>query len=307
MASRASYTIPKRPGPRRDEGFFGPDALAWEIVRHPVVLVGGLRNAAYTALLSGVAQAVYDHSKHMIDPITRAKETAYWVYASIFADTVEAHRAGKWVEGLHRKATGYDPVTRSDYSPLLPHLAIAGHCLIWDSQLVAYETYVRKLSDAEREQYWQEGLRIPPLLGIDSTIIPQTYADWQRYYSEQIRPSLAFSVAGHAIVDFTYGVRWAPIWARPFAWAVFTALEELTLPTLGPVELNAYGKKRSSARLALTQALGRPIAKVAAAPRVRHWIELWLGKRIHELMTEAREIERAHWRDRQRVSPGAVA
>lgn len=286
--------IPKRPGPRCDDGFFGPGTLAWEITGHPVVALAGWRNVIYTALSSGVSQAVVDHSKHMFDPWSRIQETSYWVFVSVFGDTVEVRRAGKWVEGLHRGAKGYDPAAGRDYSPFREDLAIAGHGLIWDSQLAAYETYVRKLSPEEREQYWREGLRIPELIGIDPQLIPQTYAEWQRHLNETIRPGLSYSTAGHRIYDFTTSAEWVPWWGRPQLRLLLTLMDELTLPTIGPVERTVYGKPRSAWRLALTRQVGTQLATLAGHPIPRNLIERLLGARIHEFMEEARHIDRQH-------------
>ena len=291
-----SVKIPARPAPRQDAGFFGPESITWEIVGHPVVAVAGMRNVVYSALSSEVSTAVRDHSKHMVDPLSRVKETAYWVYASVFADTIEARRAGKWVEGLHRKATGYDPVSRTEYSPLRDDLAIAGHCLIWESQLIAYETYVRKLTPAEREQYWIEGLRVPELLGIEPAIIPPTWAAWQEHYESTIVPHMNYSAAAHTLVDFTRSARYVPFWARPVMKLALAGLEELTTATLGPTERAMYGIPRSAARLAVIRAAGRMLAAVAALPPVRDGIELYLGRRIHEMMNEARSIAKNHQR-----------
>lgn len=288
--AREGVKIPKRPGPRCDDGIFGPDSLAWEINGNPVAAIGGWRNVIYSALSSGVSQAVVDHSKQMVDPWSRVRETAYWMYVSVFGDSVEARRAGKWVEGLHRRATGYDPAAGRDYSPMRDDLAIAGHCLIWDSNLAAYETYVRPLSAIEREQYWQEGLRIPELLGIDPTIMPQTYADWQRYLDEEIRPGLSYSIAGRRIYHFTTAATWSPFWCRSLVRMLFLLVDELTLATIGPIERTAYGKPRAAWRLALARIAGNRIAAFVALPVVRDRAERALGERIHELMNEAREI-----------------
>ncbi|WP_100461186.1 oxygenase MpaB family protein [Mycobacteroides abscessus] len=296
VTAREGVKIPKSPGPRCDDGLFGPGSITWEVAGHPVVGLAGWRNAIYTALSSGVSQAVVDHSKQMIDPWSRVRETAYWVYISVFSDTVEARRAGKWVEGMHRKSTGYDPVAGRDYSPFREDLAIAGHCLIWDSQLAAYETYVRVLSDAEREQYWQEGLRIPELLGIDPQIMPQTYADWLRYLDSVIRPGLSYSIAGHKIYDFTVSATWVPFWGRPAVRLLFRLVDELTLATLGPIERTTYGKPRSPWRLALTRRAGVKIAALTARPALRNLIERALGARIHKVMSEARKIDNGQFR-----------
>lgn len=75
---------PARPGPRKDEGYFGPGSITWESTGTRSWRVSAIHGAAYTALSSETSQAVVDHSKQFTDPIGRATETAYWMVASVF-------------------------------------------------------------------------------------------------------------------------------------------------------------------------------------------------------------------------------
>jgi uncharacterized protein (DUF2236 family) len=287
-------TIPKRHTPRADNGLFGPSSLTWEVMGHPISVIGASRSAVYTALGSAVAQAVCDHSIFFDDPLTRTQETAYWSYTSVFGDTEEARRAGKWVQGKHAKVVGYDPVSRSDYSPSRPDLAIAGHCLIWDSNLAAFETYVRRLSDSERDIYWREGFLAAQLLDIELSTLPQTWDQWRHYYQTHIAPALNYSAAGNRIIISTKAARFAPAWARPLVKAGVWLSQELTLATLSPTERQVFGNPRSAARTALTRQLGALLATLLNTPPLRHPLERSLGGNAHELLTEARRIQREH-------------
>jgi uncharacterized protein (DUF2236 family) len=288
---RQRMVIPARLGPRRDPGFFGPDSVTWQVFANPVVvLIGAARNVLYTALSSEVSHAVNDHSTHYLDPINRALETIYWMYATPFGDTEEARRVGLWVQGRHAKVTGIDPVTNTDYSPSRPDLARKAHGLIWEASLIAYETYVHPLSVAQRDQYWREGFATAELLGIDTATLPPTWDAWRDYYDTEILPRLNLSPAAHRLVQFTStGGFMSPLTRPPFRLA-WNLLIELTLTTVGPTERGVFGQPRGNARLAATRHLGRGLVAAAALPPVRDEIERTYGPRIHELLSEARAI-----------------
>lgn len=297
--------IPARPGPRQDDGFFGPDSVTWEISRHPIVtLVNAMNGAAYTALSSETSQAVVDHSKQFTDPIGRSKESVYWLITSVFGDKADATRAGKWVYGKHTPVKGNDPVSNTKYSPHRPDLALSGHCLIWDGSIRAYEAYVRKLSANEIDQFWREGLIAAQLMGIDTETavsmfgsapvpFPHTRAEWLDIYEKHIHPRLNLSSAARSIIDSTGSGFFAPRWARPGFKAAFWASNELMVAVMDPRARAIYGRPRSDLRAASTRAAGRPLARLLELPPVREGFERGLlGERCHELLTEARAIRR---------------
>lgn len=297
--------IPARPGPRQDDGFFGPGSLTWEIQGHPMTLLVGAVNAAmYTALSSEVSQAVVDHSKQFTDPYARAQETAYWVVASAFADTAEATRAGKWVQGVHRPVAGRDPVSNTDYSPSRPDLALAGHCLIMDGNIRAFQAYGRKLSDAEIARYWREGLIIARLLGIDTESpvsfngaaavpFPQSYEQWLPIYDTAIAPRLNLSAAARKIIDSTESGFFVPWWGRPAYTAAYSATIEATVAVMRPEARAILGKPRSAWQAAAARTAGRQFGRLLDVPAARDGLERGLlGPRCHELLTEARAIQR---------------
>ena len=260
------------------------------------MFVSNMRNVVYSALSSEVSQAVLDHSKQMSDPIGRARETSYWVYASVFADTQEAARAGKFVQGRHRKVKGHDPISRSEYSPSRPDLAVMAHCLIWESNLLAYETYVREFTAAERERYWQEGMIVAELLEIDVETLPQTWEAWRSYYESEVRPRLNYSAAAQQVIAFTLRGSYLPIWARPLAKLVWKGGMELAFVTVGPVERSLMGGSDSKARTAVVHTAGRVGLRLATVPPIRDALERSFGGRAHEFLSEGREIARCHQR-----------
>lgn len=291
-------TIPTRKGPRRDDGLFGPNSVAWEVLGHPVSGIANARSAVYAALGSEVAKAVDDHSIVFDDFTRRAQQSTYWTFTSVFGDSAEAHRAGKWVDGKHAKVKGYDPVSDSEYYPYRRDLAIAGHGLIWESNLAAYETYVRRLTPQERETYWREGLIAAGLLNIDVETIPPTWGRWEEYREREILPKLSYSPSTDRIMTYARSALFAPRWARPAMRPVMWAFEELTLATMPPVARRILGKPRSQSRISATRFVGRHIAALAALPPIRNAIERANGPDVPSLLTEARQITRSRGVDR---------
>ncbi|MFB7718240.1 oxygenase MpaB family protein [Nocardia sp. NPDC056100] len=285
--------VPKRAGARRDNGYFGPGSMAWEIAGHPATLAGML-NGAYIALLfPEVAQSIQDTSVMRVDPLGRGDETMYYVYTAIFGDTEEARRAGKFVQGRHNRVRGHDPVTDTDFTPTRSDLAIVGHGLTWLSLLASYETYVRRLTDDEREKYWQEGLIAAGLLGLEVSTMPATYRDWCEVYRRDFFPRMNYSVASEHAFANMHTAAFAPPWARPAIRATVAFVNELTLATFDDTERILLRGTRSKTRLAAARLLGRSFFAVAALAPVRDLVEQYINRGdIHALLSEARAIER---------------
>lgn len=290
---RLHAVYPPRRLPRVDDGFFGPDSITWTIHSHPVALVGLIRNTLYSALLSEVSQALVEHGKTLIDPIARGQETAYALYTMVFGDTAEATRAGQYTQGKHAKVKGHDPVSGTEYAPLRTDLAIAAHGIIWESYLIPYETYVAKLTDAEREQYWCEGFAQAELIGIEPAVLPQTWQDWRSYFDAKVFPRLSYSAAANSVVSYRMGASYVDPIVRPIFLLEINTIMELLLATVGPVERALFGRPRSRLRIAATQFVGRQLLAVAGHPNVGDRIIGGFSDRAAELIREAREMRAA--------------
>jgi uncharacterized protein (DUF2236 family) len=54
--------------------------------------------------------------------------------------------------------------------------------VIADSSEVLYETFVRRLSDAEKDALWRDYLRFGELFGMPRDAAPQSYAEFREYW-----------------------------------------------------------------------------------------------------------------------------
>ncbi len=290
---RRPAIYPPRPLERKDNGYFGPGSLTWEIMGHPSAIIGAARNTVYSALIPEVSQALIEHGKTLYDPISRAEETAYALYSIAFGDTAEAQRAGRYTLGKHKHVNGTDPVTGSEYSPLREDLAVDAHGIIWESNMIAYETYVRQLSDIEREQYWREGFIQAELIGIDPAVLPQTWAAWRQHLADAIRPRFCYSAAAEKVVSFRMGGSYVTPTLRPAVLANVHLVMELVLATVSAEERALFGRSRSGTRIAVTRRVGAVVLAASARPPLRDRVESVLGPRAHELLAESRRIQKA--------------
>ena len=296
--------VPKRQGPRQDNGLFGPDSVAWEVFGHPVTLIGALSSAMVSLLFSEVAQSINDTGVTRTDPLRRLEETTYFGYSAVFGDAAEAHRAGKFVQGRHNRVRGHDPVSGNDINPMRPDIAIPGHAWTWLPPRWAYETYVRRLTPSERARYWEEGFAWAELVGIDTSTkqytsngvtvsFPQTEGEWNEFYESFVVPRLNFSSATRTVFSDQHAAAFAPVWARPLVRAAFAASEQLALASIEDLPRELLGGTRSHLRVKATQLVGRALIFGATLPPIRNRIEKHLLRgHTHELLCEARDIQR---------------
>jgi uncharacterized protein (DUF2236 family) len=146
------------------DGPLGPDSVAWRVQDHPAVLIGGLRALIIQSLhplaMAGVAQRV---------------------------------------KRVHKRVRGVDPVTGRPYSADDPDTQVWVHTIEWDSFLVAYNAFVRRLPEAEQDRYMSERVRIAALLGTPEEMVPSSVAELREYW-ERVTPELRISDdAGDAI------------------------------------------------------------------------------------------------------------
>lgn len=89
-------------------------------------------------------------------------------------------RRHETVHGTLKAATGAFPAgTRYDAND--PELKLWVLGTITDSALTLFEWFVAPLSESEREEYYRDSRVMASLFGIPERIVPETYADFERY------------------------------------------------------------------------------------------------------------------------------
>lgn len=168
------------------EGVYGPDSVAWEIHREPVILLGGLRaillQIAHPAVAAGVSQS----SNFRNDLLGRARRTYTAMYQLIFGGLREATGAAKRVHSLHSRVYGSLPDGAGSYRANDPSLLLWVHATLIDTAMLIFETFVRPLGIEEKRRYYQETLRAAAYFGIPPEQMPPTLEDFYEWYSGEL-------------------------------------------------------------------------------------------------------------------------
>ena len=161
-------------------GLFPDDSVVRRVNRENVLLLGGGRALLMQLAHPKVAAGVDEHSDFRTRPMYRLRRTIRLTMAIVFGDRDTALAAARNVNRVHSRVTG------RDYRALDPDLLMWVHATLVDSALVTYETFVRRLSASEREEFYQQMNTAAELLGLPPSQVPSTIGDFDDYVAAQI-------------------------------------------------------------------------------------------------------------------------
>ena len=168
-------------------GLFGPGSVTWKVQRHNVIGLGGGRALLLQTAHPFVAHAVEEHSRFREDPHGRGERTFKAVGAMVFGDMDMAFRAARRVHAVHSRIKGalsvrvgaFEAGTRYDANQVEALMWV--FATLWETSALVYERLVEPLSDAEKEQYYNEGKRFAACFGIPFDALPGDWADFLAY------------------------------------------------------------------------------------------------------------------------------
>ncbi|HYL08279.1 MAG TPA: oxygenase MpaB family protein [Candidatus Udaeobacter sp.] len=163
-----------------EPGLYPEDSLARRINRENVLFLGGARALLMQLAHPKVAAGVDEHSDFRSRPLPRLRRTVRLTMAIVFGDRATAMAAARSVNQAHSRVRG------RGYSAMDPELLLWVHSTLVDSALLTYETFVQRLSPAERNAFYQEMKLVGELLGVPRAIFPDTIGDFERYIDGQI-------------------------------------------------------------------------------------------------------------------------
>jgi len=148
------------------------------------LLIGALEPLTYTGTMLSTSAGDW--------PFTRLARTAK-IQETVFLGTrEEADRALAAVHRLHERIKGELPEAAgghpagSAYSAFDPELMLWTLAVIADSGRAMYETMVRPLSEAEREQLWQDYVLFGELFGLPRSEVPASYPEFRAWWDGKL-------------------------------------------------------------------------------------------------------------------------
>jgi uncharacterized protein (DUF2236 family) len=161
------------------EGYFGEDAAIRRVARESVLMLGGPRALLMQAAHPLVAAGIVDHSRFREDLWCRLARTMTGLYTIVFGTREQADRVSALTRAAHERVCGRRG-SRS-YSAADPALMLWVHSTLVDTGLVMYETYVRQLEPATREDFYQQMKVVATVFGVPPDVHPPTLTDFRSY------------------------------------------------------------------------------------------------------------------------------
>jgi uncharacterized protein (DUF2236 family) len=214
----------------------GPDSLTWCYFGDNRMALLGPRAAVLQNMLPSLGQGVQDHSVWFDETLARLQRSIPPIFNTVYGADGEA--AGHQVRDFHKPIKGKLP-DGSPYSALNPETYYWAHACFVEHLITATDTFIRRLSEEEKEQIFAESVTWFERYGVSSRGTPGTYAEFAAYFDRMLRDELV----AHRIA--TYGVGYAHKgWPRPakvhpllwrlVRWPVNTASSFLTIGGLPP-------------------------------------------------------------------------
>jgi uncharacterized protein (DUF2236 family) len=175
------------------DGYFAPDSVIRRVGNSPLTpfLGGGpavLLQVAHPLVAAGVVQ----HSDYRSDLWRRLARTLRALYLITFGTRAEAERAGEAVQKVHAHVQGRTQAQLGRFPPGTPYSASDPELMLWvhstlvEASLTVYQRFVRPLSPAEQERYYQEMALVARLFGTPASVIPPSLDEFHAYVRAQL-------------------------------------------------------------------------------------------------------------------------
>jgi len=176
----------------KPEFVYAPDSIIWKVNREQVLLLGGARALLMQIAHPLVAESVYHHSYVFTKPILRLRRTLDLTLSMVFGTVEEVQQATDEINRVHRPATGRleqatgDYQAGTPYNPRNPKLALWVYATLVEGALHGYETFLRPLSDSDKQTYYEQSQQSVAMLGVKPSRLPATYDDLLDYMDTMI-------------------------------------------------------------------------------------------------------------------------
>jgi uncharacterized protein (DUF2236 family) len=165
----------------------GPQSLVWRYFGDNRMYLIGPRPAVLQNMLAELGQGVLDHSTFFADTAERLKRTIPPIFNTVYGS--DENNAGTRVRDFHRHVKGDMPGPNGPlgrYHALDPETYFWAHATFVEQVLYFADTFVKRLTRAEKEQIYLESKTWYRRYGVSDRPMPADYAEFQRYWDRMM-------------------------------------------------------------------------------------------------------------------------
>jgi uncharacterized protein (DUF2236 family) len=207
----------------------GPQSLVWRYFGDNRMFLIGPRPAVLQNMLAELGQGVLDHSVFFADTAARVKRSLPPIFMTVYGR--DDDNPGTRVRDFHHSIKGDmpgPPGKAGRYLALDPDTYFWAHATFFDQALYFADTFVKRLSRAEKEQMYLESKTWYRRYGVSDRPMPADYAEFERYWDRMINEVLVpHSTAKYGVGYVTKGFP-RPKAVKPWVW-------RLVSPVFNPV------------------------------------------------------------------------
>ncbi|WKG04477.1 oxygenase MpaB family protein [Mycolicibacterium sp. HK-90] len=199
----------------------GPQSLVWKYFGDNRMYLIGPRPAVLQNMLAELGQGVLDHSTFFSDTAERLKRTIPPIFRTVYG--TEDANAGTQVRDFHHHVKG-DMPDGSRYHALDPETYFWAHATFVEQVLYFADTFVKRLTDAEKEQIYLESKTWYRRYGVSDRPMPATYAEFEQYWDRMLNEvAVPHKSARYGVGYVTKGFP-CPKAVHPAVWRVIAAV-----------------------------------------------------------------------------------
>jgi uncharacterized protein (DUF2236 family) len=143
--------------PSGEAALVSPDSVSWRVFKNPVSLfIGGVAAVIMELAEPRVRTGVWEHTTFHVDPIRRMRRTGLAAMITVYGARRTAESMISRICQMHDRIGGTTPAGEA-YRANDPELLNWVQATAAYGFLQAYHSYVRPLSDVERNRYYAEG------------------------------------------------------------------------------------------------------------------------------------------------------
>ncbi len=143
--------------PVGEPALLAPDSVQWRVYKNPIALgLGGIAAVLLEFAEPRIRSGVWDHSTYKVDPIGRSRRTGLVAMLACYGPASTARQVIGQVNRLHGKVKGETPAG-DKYRAMDPVLLDWVAATASYGFLMAYDRFVHRVSDADKDRFMRDG------------------------------------------------------------------------------------------------------------------------------------------------------